>query len=122
MKSIDLNQELKNLRDEPVLEQDGKTPATLRYICCSALITPVNASADDKFQRMSLAIRFRDAGVEVTVTEEERKLIRDCIGQAYSQPEIVHGAWQLLDAPEPVTSAGTLTGKQTTAPKKKAKK
>jgi hypothetical protein len=104
MKTVNLTETLKTIRGEPVFEQDGKTTATLRYILCSALIAPIDGSGDEKFIRGALAIRLRDAGDVELLTEAEVKLLRTCVGSAYPHPEIVHGVWQLLDAPE--VSAG----------------
>lgn len=98
MKTLKLTQTLKNLKGEPVFEQDGKTHASLRYVCCSALITPINDTGEEKFSRGELAIRLRDAGSLVNLTDEEIKLAKRAIGNAFSQPEIVIGAWTLLDA------------------------
>lgn len=96
MQKIKLSSKLSNVQCKAIKEADGKTDATLRYVCMSALVTPTQGSGEEKFMRVALANRLRDAGDEIELTGEEVQVLRQVVGQVFQQPEVVYAAWQLL--------------------------
>lgn len=98
MKTLNLNTKLLDTRLNPIMQDDGKTQADIRFVAMSALVTPTQATGEEKFRRAFLATRLRDAGPSIGLTDEDLAEIRQVVGAFFPQPEIVLAAWQAIDS------------------------
>jgi hypothetical protein len=77
-----------------------KSPITLRIICLRALAAVFsdeqNLGGDEKFKRGELALRIYRSTAPISLTVEEKSLLKKLIGRAFG-PMVVVDAWNVLE-------------------------
>ena len=95
---IDLNNKIKTLEGEPVLEKDE--PVTFAHPCINALLSnhpDETVSGEEKLRRYQLAKRISDTLGAVTLTIEEAALIKTLVPKLYT-PLVVGQLYELMEA------------------------
>jgi hypothetical protein len=88
---VKINEKIKGIDGvQPVISPDTKVELTLRDVCVSSILTPMqDDDQKSKYEKYELFKKLRDAKVEVELTAAEIVLIQKCIGKF--QPALILG-------------------------------
>lgn len=96
---VDTTQVLKNIAGQPMKDNDGNgnvIDATLKLALVNSILSPVQKeSGVDKVKKYELAKRVYEND-EVDLNEDEIKLIKDRVAEAFQSPLIVGQIFEIL--------------------------